>query len=276
MNTNAATMDPLAATALTPYWSRVQDAGTDDRLLGDLAAAALAPQLAARFGRQRVDGTTQVGCCLRSLIIDRWIAELATSSRIDTVVDLGVGLNTRLHRLPRITTHYVEVDRPSIIRLREELLPGSNAVRVAADALDTSRWIAAVPVESRSSTVVVLEGVLAYQRPADVEVFWRRLASHLPASHVIFDSMSPLQRVLGNRAHDRRGGRPPYRWAVWRTSTVVTTPIPWRIVDERGLMNSVPISAVGLSVGARLVYSLPLLRRAHRITLARLPMKVNR
>lgn len=72
----AADLDQLGRTALVPFWARVRDAMLDEPILGDSAAVAIAPLVAARFGVTRVQEETRVGCCLRNRIADQWIADM--------------------------------------------------------------------------------------------------------------------------------------------------------------------------------------------------------
>src|SRR5881392_3600599 len=107
------TLDSLSRTALVPFWARVQDASSGTPILADRAASALADLAEARFGRVEVDRATQVGCCLRNRAVDNWVSALVSGSSADvpvTIVDLGVGLDTRLARLPNLAGQYIEVD----------------------------------------------------------------------------------------------------------------------------------------------------------------------
>src|SRR5207237_1273555 len=84
-------LDTLSRTALIPFWSRADDHSQDDPVLRDAAAAALAPRVAQRFGRVEVPAATRVGCCLRNLTMDSWLAELTRHHAVSVVVDIGVG-----------------------------------------------------------------------------------------------------------------------------------------------------------------------------------------
>src|SRR2546423_9398285 len=185
-------LDPLSRTALIPFWSRADDYTDSDPVLGDAAAAALAPRVSQRFGKVDVPAATRIGCCLRNLTMDRWIGDLMQQHKVSAVVDIGVGLDTRVGRMPAIADTYVEVDSQPIIGLREEWLPGTGAVRIVGDGMRVGEWISSVAKSRPESVSVVLEGVLAYQERGKVAGFFRDLADALPGAYVLFDSVSPL------------------------------------------------------------------------------------
>jgi O-methyltransferase involved in polyketide biosynthesis len=263
-------IDEYGLTALIPFWSRVQDSISARPLLGDLTAASLAPQVADLFGRTMVSEPTCIGCCLRNLRTDQWLAELAGKGQVSTVIDLGTGLDTRLMRLPGMFPAYVEVDSGPVIGLRDRLIPGTKAIRICADAMDTSTWIGAVPERDTRAVAVVLEGVLAYQEPAAVRTFFREIRQRLPGAYVLFDSVSPLAALAANRAISPAAPHPPYKWATWSTRRLVPGSRAWRVLREAHFRDLQGDPAKPLMRMHRQVYSLPPMRNSYRLTLARL------
>jgi O-methyltransferase involved in polyketide biosynthesis len=265
-------LDALSRTALIPFWSRADDHAQNDPVLGDAAAAALAPRVAERFGRVEVPAATRIGCCLRNLTMDTWLTDLTRHQAAAAVVDIGVGLDTRMCRLPGIVARYIEVDSEPIIGLRNEWLPNTGAVRLAGDGMRIRDWIADVRDVPPTSVAVVLEGVLAYQRPSAVRDFLHDLASALPGAHVLFDSVSPLSAWAANRPAALASGRPRYAWSCWSTRRLVISPRRWWVVREEGFMDQPRQQRRHLDGREHVLYRLPVLRRSYRLTHARLPL----
>jgi O-methyltransferase involved in polyketide biosynthesis len=203
-------LDQLGRTALVPFWARANDAVSPRPILGDASAAALAPRVLDLFGETPVDRSTQAGCCLRNLISDGWLTELADATT--TIVEIGVGLNTRVHRLASPAHRYAEVDQEAIMRARDELVPAGGALRVLGDGMDVKYWVRELGLERGSRVVITLEGVLAYQAPEAVERFFDDAAFMLPGAYVVFDRLSPAAVDRANHARAQAGGRPAYRW----------------------------------------------------------------
>ncbi len=265
-------LDALSRTALIPYWSRADDHAQDHPVLGDAAAAALAPRVAERFGRVEVPAAIRIGCCLRNLTIDTWLTDLSRNHAVAAVVDIGVGLDTRMCRIPGLVDRYIEVDSEPIIALRNEWLPDTGAVRLIGHGMRVRDWIADVRDVPRKSVAVVLEGVLAYQPPSTVASFFNDLAHVLPGAHVLFDSVSPLSAWVANRPAALANGRPRYAWSCWSTRRLVSHPHRWCVVREQGFMDQPLPYRRHFNGWDQALYRLPVLRRSYRLTHARLPI----
>jgi len=74
---------------------------------------------------------------VRTVVIDRYLQE-AIARGVDTVVNLGAGLDTRPYRMTLpASLSWVEVDMPKIVALKEDRLAGETPrcrlARIAAD-----------------------------------------------------------------------------------------------------------------------------------------------
>lgn len=268
-------LDELSRTALVPFWARVQDDREDSPILGDKAAAALADMAERRFGRIEVDLSTQVGCCLRNWAVDGWVVALAAEHRdaSPTIIDIGVGLDTRLCRLPHVARRYIEVDSEPIVRLRDEWLPGTSAVRIAHDGMRVNDW-ADDAGDKGSLTILILEGVLAYQDPGIVNRFFAEAALRWPGAYLLFDSLSPLSAWMANRWV--APGRPRYLWTTWSTKRLRADGNRLRVRQESAFMDLPRELTRSFSIAKRLTYLVPPFRRSYRLTLATLPDLVGR
>ncbi|HZU98106.1 MAG TPA: SAM-dependent methyltransferase [Planctomycetota bacterium] len=141
----------------------------------------------------------------RTVLIDEIIMR-EVASGVDTVLDLGAGLDTRPYRLalPRDLL-WVEVDQEPLLREKEERLEGERPVcsleRVALDLSreDERRGLFARLGATRKRVLVLTEGLLIYLRPEDVTALGRELAA-AGFSRWLLDVGSPgLVRVFMRR-----------------------------------------------------------------------------
>ncbi|MBC7539555.1 MAG: class I SAM-dependent methyltransferase [Bacteriovorax sp.] len=112
---------------------------------------------------------------IRTCIIDKFILDLIAKN-IDTVVNLGAGLDTRPYRLdlPK-NLRWIEVDFPKIIDLKEEKLkdeiPKCQLERIKLDlskTIERDKFFA--KISSVSNNVLILtEGVVPYLSNEDVK-----------------------------------------------------------------------------------------------------------
>jgi methyltransferase (TIGR00027 family) len=111
---------------------------------------------------------------VRTCIIDDLMLS-ALAQGVDTVLNLGAGLDTRPYRvaLPG-SLRWIEVDYPHLIELKERRLsdeaPRCQLERVKLDLADVpARHTLLSTINSRSGTVLVLtEGVVPYLGVEDV------------------------------------------------------------------------------------------------------------
>lgn len=140
------------------------DSAFDDPLAGVLAGAR-GRAIASAFPRPEM---TAWGTIIRTSAIDRLIGE-AIDDGIDTVLNLGAGLDTRPYRLrlPE-SLHWIEVDFPNIVELKNAKLadhpPACRVERIAMDLLNrSSRLELFARCGATSSRILVIaEGLIPY------------------------------------------------------------------------------------------------------------------
>jgi methyltransferase (TIGR00027 family) len=105
---------------------------------------------------------------IRTIVIDEMIQE-HVSQGVDTVINLGAGLDTRPYRLQLPETlRWVEVDYPSIIEHKNAILagekPGVALERIALDLsqVEERRALFAKLAVSSKNCLVLTEGVIPY------------------------------------------------------------------------------------------------------------------
>lgn len=133
---------------------------------------------------------------IRTHIIDGFIRS-AIDDGIDTVVNLGAGLDTRPYRmnLPA-SLHWIEVDFPEIIALKEDRLAGETpSCRLERIALDLSeadkRRQLFAEIAAKSDKILVLtEGVVPYLDNADVGALADALRAEPAFRYWIVDYLS--------------------------------------------------------------------------------------
>jgi methyltransferase (TIGR00027 family) len=163
----------------------------------------LASQLAQDRGREiseSIAASTITGwmVSIRTIIIDRYISD-AIADGVDTVINLGAGLDTRPYRLNLPSQlKWIEADFPQVIDFKEGHLKGEtprcDLKRVRLDLSNESvRANFLSEVNSYSRRVLVLtEGVLPYLTEEDVASLGKALASQNNFVYWIVDYHSPL------------------------------------------------------------------------------------
>ncbi len=171
----------------------------------------LAGKLAGTHGRKIVESMSRRAILgkwfvvLRTCIIDALIQQ-AVASGIDTVLNLGAGLDTRPYRmdLPR-ELRWIEADYPKIIELKEnrlrEDIPRCRLERVKLDLVEGSNrrlLLSRIAAESERA-LVLTEGVVLYLRTQEAALLADELRTHRPFRYWIVDYFSPATRRFGMR-----------------------------------------------------------------------------
>ena len=122
---------------LTAGW-RAIESSRSDALFHDPLAAGLAGERGLRIAATRPDGAWVVA--IRTVLIDAFVRS-AISSGIETVINLGAGMETRPYRMDLPPSlHWVEVDHPSLIESKDARLsaevPACSIERVGLDLAD--------------------------------------------------------------------------------------------------------------------------------------------
>ncbi len=143
---------------------------------------------------------------IRTCIIDELIQQ-AIAQGVDTILNLGAGLDTRPYRmaLPE-TLRWIEVDHPSIIEWKQEQLAGElprcQLERIALDLADAqARRQLLDDVANRSGKVLVLtEAVTPYLPEEAVAALGADLRARAAMKYWIVDYFSPASYEYRRRS----------------------------------------------------------------------------
>jgi methyltransferase (TIGR00027 family) len=174
---------------------------------------------------------------IRTVIIDDYIRQ-AIAAGVDTILNLGAGLDTRPYRidLPN-SLRWIEVDFPHMIELKEQRLagekPSCRLERIKLDLTDRAlRRQLFADISARAGKILVLtEGVIPYLTNEDVAELADDLRQVERLGFWITDYFSPEAIRLGEKMRARFMRNAPFQfnpqdWFVffadhgWRPSEV--------------------------------------------------------
>lgn len=181
------TLQDVSDTALWVAYYRGEESERADALFHDPFAKRLAGERGRRIalGMGQTSRYTRWTLTIRTVLIDRFIEAAIRDQHIDTVLNLGAGLDSRPYRLPLPRSlGWIEVDHDRIIAHKESLLakeePRCALERIRLDLSDrAARQQLFAEVSRRSRKVLVLtEGVLPYLAPEAVAELADDLHAH--------------------------------------------------------------------------------------------------
>jgi O-methyltransferase involved in polyketide biosynthesis len=181
-----ATLTGVSETALLTLNGRAYQANRPDAILEDPMAIKLVDSIDVdfdKFGRKGQE------FALRSLAVDKCATAYLRRHPQSTVVALAEGFQTSFWRLdsalPDADFHWVCVDLPPIIALRQTLLPPSRRiVNLAQSALDYT-WMDSV--DDTHGVFITAEGLLMYLQPDEAMGLIAECAKRFPGGQMFFD-----------------------------------------------------------------------------------------
>jgi len=210
----------VADTALWVAAYRAIESERSDALFQDPFASALAGKRGMEIakGIANSDGSSW-SVVVRTCIIDAYI-QSAIQGGIDTILNLGAGLDARPYRmkLPE-SLNWIEVDVPKIIDHKESILkneqPRCKLERFRLDLSDDSaRHDFLSSIESRSKNVLVLtEGVVLYLKNADAARLAKDLSLQKTFRYWIVDYFSAKARkYVWNKTRKKQLASAPWHF----------------------------------------------------------------
>jgi len=231
----------LPETAMVTLWCRANEARRNDRIIDDPVAIRLTDSIDYDFSKVSLAARQDIA--LRALAFDNNTQHYLSSHPKGTVVALGEGLQTSFWRLDAAGLgdefQWLTVDLPTIIELRERLLPHSPRISTCAQSVLDFTWMD--QVNPQDGVFVTAEGLLPYLQPHEALSVIRECARRFPGGQMMFDLPTKFQAFLARHRiwTALKGGWP-------------RTPFSLSTRETAGLADTVP--------GIRAVHNLPVAR----------------
>jgi O-methyltransferase involved in polyketide biosynthesis len=213
----------LAGVPETMLWAlhnRASEAGQPDGVLSDPGSVRIHELIDYDFTGHFGDPLGSLAA--RAAEIDRALRSWLEHHPDGCVVSLGEGLETQSRRVDNGRVHWLSVDLPDAIRLRERFLAPTHRFRhIAASALDPV-WMDAV--DPSSGVFIVAQGLLMYLDPERVQGLFTSIADRFPGTEIVFDTVpcwfSHLTQLGLNQTTSYR--LPPMPWGINRDEIELT------------------------------------------------------
>ncbi len=192
-------INDVTDTALWVAAYRAEESERKDALFKDPYASLLLGEAGSKVAiRTQGSRYTSWSVVIRTYIIDQFIEDLVHAQKIDTILNLGAGLDTRPYRLNVPSSlRWIEVDFPKIIDLKnlklKDVSPLCLLERKTIDlSIESIRDEFLSQISSESKNVLVLtEGVVPYLSNSDASSLAHALYRHENFSYWISEYYSP-------------------------------------------------------------------------------------
>ncbi|UBU11932.1 class I SAM-dependent methyltransferase [Nonomuraea gerenzanensis] len=201
------------ATLLATLYGRALDARSPHPILGDRLAAETIERIDHDFGSTGLDAKMARAVALRARLVDRWAGEFLAARPDATVLHLGCGLDTRVHRMdPPPSVRWYDVDYPEVVELRRRLFPERPGHTLIGTSVTDLGWLEQVPADAPA--LVVAEGLFYYLDPVQGPALVRAIVDRFPGGAFVFDALSPLGLRLQRLNRPVRKAGATMHWAI--------------------------------------------------------------
>ncbi|MDJ0675998.1 MAG: SAM-dependent methyltransferase [Calothrix sp. MO_167.B42] len=211
MSTTSLPVEYISDTAFLTALYRAMESDRPDAHFQDPYARILAGERGEQLAKAMPKGNSvATGCAVRTYVIDELILRTVEGNGIDTVLNIGAGLDTRPYRLPLPNSlHWFESDLPIVLAYKADKLPKVQPVcNLKSLPLDLTDAIARQTVFRHIGTVakwgfVFTEGLLIYMTREQVAT----LALDLHAQPQFLWWLTDLSSPIGlQQIHKSLGG----------------------------------------------------------------------
>lgn len=144
---------------------------------------------------------------VRSAILDRLVSRFITAHADAVAVELGCGLETRMHRVsPPAGVDWYDTDLPDVIAVRRQVIPELEPSHLIATT--DPGWLQSIP--RHRPTIIVADGVLGFLTETDNRQILGAITDHFTAGgELVFNAYTRIAaRLMGSMGVLRSVGIP--------------------------------------------------------------------
>lgn len=206
-------LGPVQETLLIPLLGRAAETKRKRGIINDQKAVEIVESLDYDFSKW--EGIPSlIGASIRTKIFDEHVKQFLKQFPQGTIVELGVGLNTRYERLDNQIANWIEIDLPDTMALRRKFFKNTKRRHQISASFVETNWydqVASFP----GPYCFVSEAVIIYLEEAILKKSIRKLVKSFPGSWLITDTTSS-EIVTNQDTHDAMSTMPKESWFKWR------------------------------------------------------------
>ena len=193
-------LSSVSETALITLKARVEEARKrnplirDEKgieLLGNLLPL-LPPETRKRILDRKMPGSLSCHIALRARKFDSFARQFLLDHPDGLAVSLGCGFDTRFFRLALEPGRYLELDLPSVIEVKKELLGDSAPYRMIPGSVLEKDWMVEIQQIQDKQIIFLAEGLLMYLPRPEVMKLFNRLSCFFSRSQFVFEVVGEM------------------------------------------------------------------------------------
>ncbi|HXY88387.1 MAG TPA: class I SAM-dependent methyltransferase [Candidatus Acidoferrales bacterium] len=223
----------VSETLLGPLWGRAKLSRERNPVLNDIKAIELVEQIDYDFSTidHKIPPEVDLLIVARAKQFDDKIRSYIAEHPRASVINIGAGLDTTFYRVDNGTIRWYNLDLPTVIEIRQQLIPDSDRTACIAKSLFDPNWCKDIK-HTEDGVFMVVGGVLVYYEESQVKLFFSLLADNFPRSEIVFDAPSRKIRVVGLSAE--------FKWALRDANKITKWDKRIKVLDQFPLFKNIP------------------------------------
>lgn len=127
------------------------------------------------------------GILARTKIIDDEVTNILSQAVNTTIINLGVGLDTRITRLDNGHLKWYDLDLPDVIQIRRRYFTENERIQFISKSVLDPSWTDHIHNGENSTVIIIAEGLLMYFSEEEVSEILSLIANRFPGAHMFFD-----------------------------------------------------------------------------------------
>lgn len=177
----------ISDTLYIPLYARAKESEHIQPIILDKKAAQIIADIS--LDEKVIDGgeISTLGILSRTQVIDESLNQLISDSQNVIIINLGVGLDTRISRMNRPNIVWYDIDFPSVIAERKKLFGEYSNITYLSESILDDSWYKLIDTSNSQHIIFIAEGLLMYFSEEQVKSLFETIARHFPNSHLYFD-----------------------------------------------------------------------------------------
>ncbi len=199
-------------TLLIPLRGRYLETKRDDGIINDPKSVEIIDSLDHDFDESELPWDGQLLISVRTEILDEAIRSFLDENPDSVVVNLGCGLDTRVHRVDNGTVHWYDLDLPDTIEIRKKFFEENRRYKFIAKSVHDFAWMD--EIEKNKKTLFIAEGLFNYFTGEQVKDILLTIKSNFPSAEIVFEAYSRLMKWWWHRHRHVRKAVSMFKWGV--------------------------------------------------------------
>mgnify|MGYP003835710397 CR=1 FL=1 len=180
-------LSTVSETLYIPLLVKAKETKRKDAILSDIKSVEIVREIDLDTSKFDGGNISNHGILVRTTIIDDIVNEYIQTQPEGTIVNLGVGLDTRFERVDNGKLRWYDIDLSEVIELRRKFFDESLRVKFISKSILDPSWVDEINIEKNEPVLIIAEGLLMYFSKEQIRAVLDIIVSNFPNSQMCFD-----------------------------------------------------------------------------------------